>query len=298
MNDRVRQLAEQHGNWFYDVPLPDGSWTAGNRDLPHTRLKRITQVVADTVGKPLAECRILDLACLEGQFALEMALQGAEAVGIEIRDANIQKALYLKEAFELDRLHFYQDDVRNISVEKYGHFDAIICSGILYHLTAPDALALIRSMRAMATRCVIIDTHISLFGNQAFEHDGHTYAGHNFQEHDANASASEKAKARWASADNMTSFWFSRPSLVNAMNVAGFSSVYECFTPAHLNYGRPGLESDSRVTFLGINGSQAQVATSPKANETNEMFPEGSLGYEPQKSLKRQIAEKIKSRLA
>jgi 2-polyprenyl-3-methyl-5-hydroxy-6-metoxy-1,4-benzoquinol methylase len=70
------------------------------------------------LGKPISQARVLDLACLEGHYAIEFALHGAEVTAIEIREANIAKARYAKEQMGLGRLRLVQDDVRNVSVEK------------------------------------------------------------------------------------------------------------------------------------------------------------------------------------
>ena len=48
------------------------------------------------------------------------------------------KAIFAKNIHNLNKLEFYQDDVRNLSREKYGEFDIVICSGILYHLDSLD----------------------------------------------------------------------------------------------------------------------------------------------------------------
>src|SRR5207245_1114369 len=66
------------------------------------KLPRILQVAADLAGKPLAQLRVLDLACLEGGFAIEFARHGAEAVGIEAREANIRKAQVVKDILGLE----------------------------------------------------------------------------------------------------------------------------------------------------------------------------------------------------
>ena len=42
------------------------------------RLRRIVQVAADLLGKPLSQARVLDLACLEGHYGIEFAMQGAD----------------------------------------------------------------------------------------------------------------------------------------------------------------------------------------------------------------------------
>ena len=39
-----------------------------------------------------------------------------------------------------------------VSVESYGTFDAIICSGVFYHLPAIDAINLVNTMYKMVNR--------------------------------------------------------------------------------------------------------------------------------------------------
>ena len=272
------------------MPLRDGVWTGGNKGIPHTRLKRILQVIADTVGKPLSQCRVLDLGCLEGQFAIELGRQGAKAVGVEIREANVAKARFVKDTLNLENVEFSKADVREI--EHLGQFDAIICSGILYHLTGEDALQLIRQMAAMSP-LVVIDTHIALKQEKRFG----DYWGRSFREHGSGDSSAKKEARRWASADNETSFWFTRPSLVNALISAGFTSVYECFAPAHMNFGKPGMECPDRCTFVAIKGTPVELITSPAANDLVETWPEGSLDYAPRSRL-RQLFEAVWRKVA
>lgn len=277
----LERLKTQYGEWAYDIPLPFDLWTRGNLGVPHTRLRRVVQIVSDLSEKPLAECRVLDLGCLDGIFSIEFAKHGCRTVGVEIREANIRKAVFCAEALGLRNLEFRQDDVRNLSLESYGRFDAIVCSGILYHLPAGDALALIDRMFAMVTRVVVLDTHVALEPVERFVRGDEEYWGRVFREHADNATPDEKARALWASADNPTSFWFTRPSLVNALSGAGFSSVYECFVPAHLNFGQPGLEHRDRCTFVALKEGPCRIETSPSANTVSEQWPEDSLSYAP-----------------
>lgn len=292
---KLDALKSQYGDWAYDIPLPFDIWTRGNLQIPHTRLKRIVQVVNDLSKKPLAECRILDLGCLDGIFSIEFAQHGANTIGVEIREANIKKAVFCKEALCLDNLDFRQDDVRNISLESYGRFDAIICSGILYHLTAPDAINLINTMFEVVNRVVVIDTHVADKPKDRFLHDGNEYWGSTFREHSDCATPQEKTKKLWSSADNPVSFWFTRPSLVNILSKAGFSSVYECFVPTHLNFGKPGLEHRNRCTFIALKDHTCAITTSPAANGLQEDWPEHSLSYTP--DLIAQVKGRVLSKL-
>jgi SAM-dependent methyltransferase len=294
------ELKREYGEWTFDIPLPFGIWTRGNLQVPHTRLKRIVQVVSDLSEKPLSECRILDLGCLDGIFSIEFAKHGANTIGVEIREANIKKAIFCKEALGLHNLDFRQDDVRNISVESYGRFDAIVCSGILYHLPATDAINLINRMYDIVNRVVVTDTHVALKPIERFIYGDNEYWGSVYREHSDSTTPQEKAKALWASADNPTSFWFTRPSLVNILNKAGFSSVYECFIPVHLNFGKPGLEHRNRCTFVALKDDICDIATSPSANSLQEKWPKHGLSYAPEAKIQdglRQLYKRVISLL-
>ena len=286
---RRAAIVAQYGEWSYDIPLTHDVWTRGNEGIPHTRLRRLLQAVADLAGKPLDSCRILDLACLEGLYAIECARQGATVVGLEAREANLAKARFAKEVLQLSHLEFVQDDVRNLSIDAYGEFDVVLCSGILYHLDTPDVFDLIRHTYEVTNRLVVIDTHVSLRPDLAVELAGETYHGERLPERHALAGSSKGSeppttKELWASVGNEASFLFSRPSLLNALASVGFSSVHECLNPPHLNFGAPGIEHLNRCTFVAVKGSQVTLSTSPAANGLEEAWPEGALTYVPVRS--------------
>jgi SAM-dependent methyltransferase len=274
-------LIRKHGEWIYDIPLSEGVWTReSEQPLPHTRMRRIVQTIADLVVKPLSECRILDLGCLEGLFTLELARQGANVVGVDARRGHIDKAEFAKAQMGLDRATFQVDDVRNVSAQTYGQFDAIVCSGLLYHLPAQDGAELLRTLHEMA-RLLVIDTHISLAPQESFTFLGDTYHGESYREH-AKGDVDEVMEHRpLASYGNEFSYLFSRPSLVNLLAAVGFTSCYECMLPIHLNYGRPGLEHADRCTFVAVKGHPVTIATAPSVNALNERWSEGMLSYGP-----------------
>lgn len=281
---RHAEIVARHGEWTYDIPLGHDFWTRGNEGDPHTRLRRVLQAIDDLVPKPLDACRVLDLACLEGQYSIECALQGASVLGIEAREASLAKANFAKDALRLTRLEFVRDDVRNLSVETYGEFDVIICSGILYHLDTPDVFHLIQRTYEMARRLVVIDTHVSLRPNVTVEFRGSAYHGERLPERHATpaGAASESSgppstQELWAGVGNEASFTFSRPSLLNALAAAGFTSVHECLNPPHL--GRWGLEHMNRCTFAAVKRPEVELVTSPATNGFRELWPEGALSY-------------------
>lgn len=257
LQETKQDIVREYGPWTAtNLDLGDGVFTmdgAAPRIQPN--IVRFGQAIQDVLDRPLATARILDLACLEGEYALELARQGAEVLGVEGREANIAKARFVKEALKLDRLHLVHDDVRNLSREKYGTFDAVICSGILYHLAAEDQLPFIERLAEVCKRCLIVDTHVAPRPSRKLTHKGTTYAGSVFIEHHRRSSRAERERSLWASLDNQTSFWLTRRSLYNAIILSGFSSVYECHMPP--SSGRP----PDRTTLVGIKGTRYVPAT-------------------------------------
>jgi SAM-dependent methyltransferase len=278
--EQVEALAKTGGKWSSDIPLPFDVWTRGNLNVPHTRLKRLLQTAHELAPKPLAECRVLDLGCLEGQFSIEFALQGATVVGVEVRGASVRKAEFCRDALGLDKLTFVEDDVRNVSLAKLGQFDIILCSGILYHLPADDVFRMAVTLYEMTTRLVLIDTHVSLEGQVRVDRDGRTYCGSVFREHDESATQEQRAQNMWASWDNTTSFWLTRPSLVNLLVDAGFPSVHEIFSsPPRAN--ESGLERGDRCTLAALKSQVPKVRTCPAADAVSLRWSEQDLAYAP-----------------
>lgn len=230
------------------------------------------QIIKDLSVKPIGECRILDLACLDGQFAIEFSMYGANVVGIEGREANIQKAIFAKDVLKLHKLEFIQDDVRNISIKKYGEFDIILCSGILYHLPAEDVCSFVETMYEMTALILIIDTHISLSPDKYILFKGKRYYGAYWREHSDEDDEGTKLKRLWSSLDNNMSFWFTRPSLINLLYNIGFASIYECFNPPIKGY-------KDRCTFVAMKGTPVELKTSPAANSIHEEWEENELTY-------------------
>lgn len=278
---RMNEIAREHGEWLEDIPLSHGVWTGGNQRCPHTRLRRIVQILADVCGKPLDSCRVIDLGCLNGMFSIECALQGARVVGIDVRPANIEKANFAREALGLSNVEFRVGDVRDVRREAFGDFDAVLCSGLLYHLNAPDVFHVIDNIYGMTLRAAVFDTHVSLKPTFQVEHRGRVYRGHEFREHGETDSEEQMEKHILAARGNKVSFWMTRPSLLNALARAGFSSVYECLNPPHLNFGKVGVEHRDRCTFVGLKGTAVSLRTSPDANGLDEEWPEGTLDYSP-----------------
>jgi ubiquinone/menaquinone biosynthesis C-methylase UbiE len=219
------------------------------------------QAVADLAGKPLDRLRMLDLACLEGHYAIEFALHGARAVGIEVREANLSKARFLKSQLGLDNVEFYQDDVRNLSETKYGRFDVVLCAGLLYHLDSPAVFEFIDRVSEVCDRLAIFETFVSLEPAISQVYKDRSYWGTHYVEHQDKDSPDEKYADLWASIDNTRSFWLTKPSLCNALDHAGFTSAFEQLSPS--------LEHQplDRHTFIAIKGHTASILSHPPTDQ-------------------------------
>jgi len=255
------KLVEQHGPWIsHNIKLADDCYTMRPGYIGKgERAKRYLQTIADIARRPFNDLRILDLACGEGLYAIECALHGADTVGIEGRLQNVAKGEFVKEVLGLDRLKFYQDDVRQFSKEKYGEFDVILCCGILYHLREREAIRLVHRIYEACRAFVILDTQFSVAAKVTVAHDGKTYAGRVYQEHYANKSQAAIAQDVYASLDNMESFWFTVPSLLNLFADAGFSSAHQIANPkAH--------DFDDRIAILAIRNERQDLLALPELN--------------------------------
>jgi|SRR5580658_4585015 SAM-dependent methyltransferase len=254
-----------------------GPWTAHNVELapgiftrpesagaPNPRIRQVLQLVADLLAAKddLAGARVADLGCLEGGFAIELALHGAVATGLEGRENNVERARFAASALGLgERCTFMQDDVRNFTKEKYGDFDVVLCLGLLYHLEAGSVFQVLDAMYQCTTRALVLDTHVSKRHSYAHEHAGRAYTGHLYREHSAADSASKVESRGLSSLDNLTSFWPNRASLYDALASVGFTSVLEC----HLPQSTSSLTD--RIQLVAMKGAPADVRTVARTAE-------------------------------
>src|SRR5207237_1523459 len=180
--------------------------------------KQIRTNKTNSVTTPTNNLTVLNLCCLKGQYSLELASHGYQVTGIEGRSESYEKAEKRRRESGYDNVRFFCDDVRNLSREKYGEYDIVLCLGILYHLEAEDALKLIDYVHSVCRRFAIFDTHFSFTPDEKIIYRGHTYAGYSSREHDLSHT--------WSAIRNEFSLFFTRISLFNSIDVAGFSYVY------------------------------------------------------------------------
>lgn len=260
LREEMQQVIERSGDWTdHNIHIAGDLYTIG-ADVVSTRLRRIVQIVSDVSHAPLANLRILDLACLEGLYAVEFARQGSQAVAIEGREVNLEKVRFVQKALGLDNLSAHHDDVRNLSREKYGEFDVVLCLGILYHLDAPDVFHFVENIGRVTRGFAVFDTYVSTASQELHTHGGKPYWGREIFEHDPNDPLEERLSRRWNSLDNPKSLWLTRRSLYNLLLASGFTTVYECHVPVEIH------KPSDRVTLVAIKGRRPELLSTPKVN--------------------------------
>lgn len=218
------------------------------------KVRRITQLVTDLTGKAWDALTVLDLACGDGIYAVELGLQGATVDGLDIRMERMGQAIKIAAEYGLTDLSFRLADLREWQPEC--RYDVALVLGILYHLELSDAYRLLCQCRE-CSRMTVIDTHIALADLATCELDGASYAGKWYREHGEDDSA-ERKMARYASSyPNVRSFWLTMPSLLQLLRQAGYSSVLHCYMPPEPH------KAEDRVTLVAYAGEPVQLHTCP-----------------------------------
>lgn len=155
----------------------------------------------------LTGVRVLDLACRTGAFAAAFHEAGADVIGVEGRQEN------------LDMAHpgprYVPGDVRDLLGLIDGErFDVTLCLGILYHLDAIDAVRLLEDMRTATDGFAVIDTHVGAPVDEV-EVEGQAFAGQWYGE----------PPGLWSSIGNPRSWWFTDDALDDAARLAGWTTV-------------------------------------------------------------------------
>lgn len=138
---RARELspwryAHTHGNLVIEG---DASIAAIERKFD-SRAELTAMFESVLTGQAPSELRVLDMGCLEGHYTATLAQMGfKEVVGIDISEEHLRRAEFLLSEFH----GFTNCRVVNCAatdaegLKALGHFDIILCHGLLYHLKDP-----------------------------------------------------------------------------------------------------------------------------------------------------------------
>ena len=104
---------------------------------------------------------ILELGAHEGSHTLQLAERPGvrRVVALEGREDNLRRAQLVLEAFGPTNLEFRHANIEQLEPAEFAGFDAVFCSGLLYHL--PEPWTLIRKLAGIC-RFLYLDTHYSI----------------------------------------------------------------------------------------------------------------------------------------
>jgi SAM-dependent methyltransferase len=279
----------------HNIRLDDGTYTkpdAGYSMDLHPWFLAAKRILDGAFPGNKGHLRIADLGCLEGGYTVEFARLGLQALGIDVRELNIEACRYVQSRVNLPNLEFARDDVWNIAA--HGTFDAVFCCGLFYHLDKPREF--LNLLSRVTKRVLILQTHFSeakdspsLIQPRRFrralakvlplKNTGTTthklsYLSENeglpgrwLPEFRSKRAFLDRENRRWASWNNKQSFWIQREYLLQAMRDAGFDLVLEQFDGLAPNIAFEMTEgsyrSSGRSTFIGMKTAYAADASAP-----------------------------------
>ncbi len=240
-SQQLEQIRRQYGLWSaHNLELRPGLFTIA-ADAPRqvqSRVSLYAELIRVILRRQVRGLKMLDLGCLEGGISIGLAMLGARVTGIDVRSSHLAKARFAAEVLGLRRrCAWQQGDVTDPQLwDRLGQFDIVVCSGLLYHISAPDILPLLTRMARACrqTGLLIVDTNIAASPEMSHIVDPSlTLWGCSWNEHPPERNEVDRLQHGWSSLSNDQSFWLTERSLTNALVSAGFGTVLRPLYPYH-----------------------------------------------------------------
>ena len=172
---------------------------------------------------------ILELGSLEGGHTFQLSKKpGVTVLGIEGRQENIAKANFVKELLHIENARFTCANLEDTLLSDFGTFDAVFCSGLLYHLPKPWDLVWEISK---VTEKVFIWTHYATEEKVTDQING--YKGHWHKEFDVKLFGLRKPLKGLSK----KSFWMTQRSLEDVLTTHGFKNIKILENKPHHKHG-------------------------------------------------------------
>lgn len=199
--ETVRAQFDALGPWFTKYTINGVDYGGGNSYRSDSRMANFFRW--HTVGG-----RVLELASFEGGHSLMLTdhPRVTEVMGLEGRDYLIRRAEFVAGLVGRTNIRYARCNFDTDRIDRFGQFDVVFTSGLLYHLEEPWALI---AQMAHVAPAVFIATHYS--SEETVERGG--YKGKLWREGGYDDPLSGLVP---------NSFWMSLPSLITAVNRAGF----------------------------------------------------------------------------
>lgn len=126
---RARERIASVEHWYHQVEVLPGLVTPGVNNS--ARALSELPLPDDLSGQ-----RVLDIGARDGFFSYECERRGADVLAIDYMPAG-QTGFQVTSDLLGSQVEFQQDNVYNLSAERYGEFDLVLFLGVLYHLRDP-----------------------------------------------------------------------------------------------------------------------------------------------------------------
>lgn len=155
---------------------------------------------------------ILELGALEGAhtFMLAEHPRVKRVLAVEGRAVNLRKARFLKQVLQAEKAEFIQGNLENDPLA-VGHFDAVYCSGLLYHL--PEPWKLIERLASAAPKLFLW----TMYSDDASA----DLVRHGFRGREQTEGGTEEP----LSGLSAHSFWLTLGSLTEALTRSGYGHI-------------------------------------------------------------------------
>jgi len=132
MNDPLKEQFAKLAPWIFQFRINGADFGGGISAVGDLRVEQFFRFVPEPAT-------ILELGSLEGAHSFILAQHpGVQRVlALEGREANLRKARFVQGLVQVGNVEFAQANLEHAELASFGKFDAVFCSGLLYHLPKP-----------------------------------------------------------------------------------------------------------------------------------------------------------------
>jgi len=139
LDEKHKKLLEELSNlgpWYHEIDLGHGIKTEAMANVAYNPEKR-WKLMEPHIPKDLTGKTVIDLACNDGYFSIQMKKRGAKrVVGVDNREENLKKCDFLCRWFDVE-VETILADVQTYCLTTDERFDYVFCLGLFYHLKYP-----------------------------------------------------------------------------------------------------------------------------------------------------------------
>jgi tRNA (mo5U34)-methyltransferase len=148
--DEIQRQVSAFPHWYHQMELHPGIVTPGVNDSQ--ACLAMLDLPQDLRGQ-----RVLDIGARDGFYSFECERRGAEVVAIDYMPVD-QTGFPIAKRILGSRLEMTQENLYQLSPERFGTFDLVLCLGIFYHLR--DPLLALDILRRLTAKRLILETHV------------------------------------------------------------------------------------------------------------------------------------------